>query len=240
MSDSDITHIPQADSADKIHIAGKALISAVPWIGGPAAEIFAAVITQPLSKRKDEWILSIATGLISLKEKVDGFSIESLSQDENFVTTVMHASQVAVRNHHKEKLKALRNAVLNAATTSSKEDNLNLMFIRYIDELTPHHFRVLKFFCDNEGELSHVKSYEELYTGSLKLGPEMENTPDEFKLFCTDLIARGMLRISQSVDDFPGIHQPNVIVEESDDASTSTLAVTSIGRAFLRLILEDK
>jgi len=46
--------------ADHAHMLIKAAISAIPVYGGPAAEIFSAIITPPLSKRRDKWIVEIA------------------------------------------------------------------------------------------------------------------------------------------------------------------------------------
>ena len=133
MSDSDIRRSkPKAGAGDVAHTVVKAGLSAIPFIGGPAAEIFSAIIVPPLSKRRNEWIESIAKGLKTLEEKIDNFNIEALSQNEMFITTVMHASQAAIRNHQKEKLEALRNAVLNAALPNAPEEDIQLMFLNYI------------------------------------------------------------------------------------------------------------
>lgn len=63
---------------DVAHTIMKVGISAIPFIGGPANELFSAIITPPLSKRRDAWINSIATGLRELEVKIDGFSLEGL------------------------------------------------------------------------------------------------------------------------------------------------------------------
>jgi hypothetical protein len=58
----------------------------------------------------------------------------------------MHATQVALRNHHTEKREALCNAVLNVASGNAPQDNIQLMFLDFIDTLTPWHLRILHFF----------------------------------------------------------------------------------------------
>ena len=68
-----------------------------------------------------------------------------------FITTILQASQAAIRNHQEEKLEALRNAVLNSALPGAPAEDLQFMFVRYIDELTPWHLSVLKFFDDPLG-----------------------------------------------------------------------------------------
>jgi hypothetical protein len=146
MGSSDTRSEPKWGTGDLAHTVAKAGLSAIPVIGGPAAEIFSAIIVPPLSKRRDEWIASIDKDLKTLEEKVDNFNIEGLSQNEMFITTAMHASQAAIRNHQKEKLKALRNAVLNAALPSAPEEDIQLMFLNFVDIFTPWHLRILKLF----------------------------------------------------------------------------------------------
>lgn len=138
---------PEPEKWDKGHAAVKAGLAIIPDIGGMAAELFSMVIAPPLEKRRNQWLDDIAERLKSLEE-VDGFRVEDLSQNETFITVVMHATQVAIRNHQQEKLEALRNAVLNAAMPEAPEDDRQLMFLNFIDELTPWHLRILHFFND--------------------------------------------------------------------------------------------
>lgn len=73
---------PKSDIGDAAHTLGRALLSLIPVAGGPAVELFSTVITPPLSKRRDEWIISIVRGLKALEAKVEGFTIESLAESE--------------------------------------------------------------------------------------------------------------------------------------------------------------
>ncbi len=146
MKDSDARKKPQGGVGDVAHTVAKVGLSGIPWVGGPAAEIFSAIIAPPLSKRRDRWIQSIAAGLERLEKEVEGFRIEELSKNDMFITTVMQASQAAIRNHQQEKLEALRNAVLNAALPNPPEEDMQLMFLNFVDTLTSWHLRVLEFF----------------------------------------------------------------------------------------------
>jgi hypothetical protein len=80
----------------------------------------------------------------------------------------MHASQVAIRNHQKEKLEALRNAVLNAALSNAPDEDLQLMFLIFVDSLTPLHIKALKLIYDKKpltglsGFESHHDFYEQI------------------------------------------------------------------------------
>ncbi|MBE2227466.1 MAG: hypothetical protein IAE93_09000 [Ignavibacteria bacterium] len=138
---------PEADVKDiimRLHNAGAKLVP-----GGSAyIVLMSIVVTTSLDKRKKVWLESIASGLIELKQKFHNFEFENLNENENFVTAFMHASQSALRNHQREKLEALKNAVLNSVTTSAPNDDLQLIFINNIDKMTQWHLRILQFYHD--------------------------------------------------------------------------------------------
>lgn len=184
---------------DIAHAIAKAGISGIPVIGGPVAEIFSLIIVPPLSKRRDKWIESIAEDLKKLEEKVSGFKIEELSENDAFITAVTHATQVAIRNHHHEKLEALRNAVLNAALPNAPEEDLQLMFLEFVDTLTPWHLRVLKFL-DNPKEWGQKYgiSYPNWSGGGANAAlehafPELRGKRQLYDIFVKDLYSRGLL-----------------------------------------------
>jgi hypothetical protein len=89
---------------------------------------------------------AVADGLKWLEGKVEGFHVEDLAQNEAFVSTVLDASQAAIRNHQQEKLEALWNAVLNVAIGRAPDEDVQLMFVNLVDSLTPWHVRILRFF----------------------------------------------------------------------------------------------
>lgn len=140
---------PTPTAGDTVHAFVKAGLSAIPIAGGPAAELFAYIIAPPLTKRRDEWLLSISEGLKALERKVDTFSIESLQHNDAFVTMLLEASRIALRTHVDEKIEALRNAVLNAAL-ESPDDLFEAMLLQFLEAATPWHLRVLAFYRDPE------------------------------------------------------------------------------------------
>lgn len=157
MTESERKKKPKPKASDIAHSVVKAGLSAIPFVGGPAAELFNTIIAPPLAKRRDEWMESIADGLRDLEEKVENFKIEDLAEDEMFITAVIQASRIAVTNHQKEKLEALRNAVLNSALRNAPEEDIQLVFLNFVDVLTPWHLRVLKFF-DNPLDWAEVNN----------------------------------------------------------------------------------
>jgi hypothetical protein len=147
MNESDDSQIPTKTGGDVLYAITKGTISSIPVFGGLGAELLELALASPLSKRRDEWMESIARRLDSVQAKLD-----SLAKDPAFVTTVLRATQIAIRNHAEEKLEALRNAVINTAAGRAPEDDRSTLFLNLVESFTPTHLRILKFF-QNRGSL---------------------------------------------------------------------------------------
>lgn len=148
MGPSKDKNLPQPTKGDHAHALTKGVISAIPWVGGTVAELFGIVIAPPLVKRRDQWLETIAQRLSDLEGKVDGFKISALAMNEAFITAIMHATAAAMKNHQKEKLDALRNAVVNSALPSSPEADVQLIFLGWVDWMTPMHLGLLALLSD--------------------------------------------------------------------------------------------
>ena len=131
MTDDGYT-VPKKTAGDVAHAAVKAVLAAVPVVGGSGVELFQFVIQAPLEKRRVEWMERIGQGLARLEAK--GIDIAGLCESEEFVSAVMYGSQIALRTHQEKKLEALRNAILNVAACSAPEEALQLMFLNFVDE----------------------------------------------------------------------------------------------------------
>jgi hypothetical protein len=188
---------------DIAHIVSKAGISAIPWLGGPATELFTAVITPSLEKRRIKWLNSLAEELERLQKEVGGFSYEEIAKNEAFISSVLQASQSALRTNQEEKLKALRNAVLNSLKPNSPDEDQQSMFMFYIDTLTPWHLRILSFFKNpREWGKKNNTEYPDWSAG----GPStvLEHTFSELRgkrefydQIVKDLYSRGLMSIDQ-------------------------------------------
>jgi len=161
----------------------KAALSAIPFAGGPVADFMAYVIEPPLSKRRAEWEQSVTEKLNELEDKVEGFNVKELVEDESFVTAYVNATRLAISEHRKEKLDALRNAVLNTALPSSPEDDRLALFFNYIDRLTPWHLRILDYFGGNYAHGTDLTLYMR----------EMVGREAFYGLLVDDLITCGLL-----------------------------------------------
>ena len=148
---------------------------------------------------------------------------------------MIQATAVALRNHHEQKLIALRNCVRNAAQGTDLEPDIQLSFVRFIDELSPTHVRILLLIDKLQAEIAALYSYEEIYQC---LYPRLDGSPTTsmFKMFFLELESRGLLWISQLIADFSGIYAPNVVVAGGTDTNLPGVIVSDVGHSFLEFI----
>ena len=153
-------------SNDYVHATFKGLVSSIPFAGGALSVLFDTVFSAPIDKRKKEWLLSLDEAIKELTIKVDGLTPESLRENEVFISVAMQASQIALKNHQKEKLEALSNAVFNAVIMTSINENKALIFTRIIDEITPLHIQLLSFLDnpDRYEKLLQDKTGKNMFT----------------------------------------------------------------------------
>lgn len=153
---------PKKTIGDAAHAVVRGVLGIVPYAGSSAIELLNAVITPPLERRRQAWMTDIGERLEKLE--ADGFDIKTLEQNEEFISTLLYASHLAIRTHHEEKLAALRNAVINTARNQAPDATLRQMFLNFVDSLTELHLQILKFFQNpgpppggmTMGGLSHV------------------------------------------------------------------------------------
>ncbi|MDZ7660937.1 hypothetical protein [Thiohalophilus sp.] len=222
MEDDEI-EVPSKSPGDVAHSIAKAGLSAVPVIGGPAAELFQNVVQPPLEKRRGEWMAKVGEKLQELEK--NGLNLEDLKENEQFISAAMYASHLALRTHQEEKIAALRNAVVNIATDQAPEEALQHIFLDFIDSLTEVHLRILKLFQEptpppniSMGGLSSVLEHNI---------PEMRNRRDLYDQFWRDLYSRGLVNTD-------GLHLTMT------GNGLGQKRTTAMGDSFLRFISESE
>lgn len=183
----------QGAIALKIAEAG---ISAIPVIGGSLA-VLSEFLSEPYSRRKQLWLQQLAEVVSELQNRVSELS-KPLEENERFLTAVLHANQIAMRAHQQEKLSALRNAVRNSALKSAPDDDRQLMFLRFIDDLTVSHIRVLAVFDNPTAAVAATGKEMRVIMGGLVLViyhcvPELNGQVHFCDQLCRDLENRGLV-----------------------------------------------
>lgn len=134
---------PERSAGDTVHAVVKSIASAVSTAGGPLSVLLETLFAPPIERRKEKWFKQLAEVVSQLEQRVADLTAEKLSQNELFVTVALQATQIALRNHQDEKLSALRGAVLHAGLPHGPDEQLQLMFLQFVDELTPSHLAML-------------------------------------------------------------------------------------------------
>lgn len=156
--------LPQDRIGDDLHRAARAALAGIPFAGGAAVELFNRLLAPPIQRRRDAWLNVLAERVARLEQE-GRVKVEDLQRNDEFVSTVMQASQAAVRNHQKGKLDALRNAVLNTALGQAPEDAKREVFLGLVDTLTVWHLRVLSFLAAPGGSTNARQLNMDLITG---------------------------------------------------------------------------
>jgi hypothetical protein len=111
---------------------------------------------------------------------------------------ILNATQAAGRTHEQEKLEALRNAITNSALGLAPEEHVQLMFVRFIDEFTTLHLRLLAYMRDPPGWFVRHKSLPgPANSGSRTLVleaalPELNGQKDLYMQAVNEVAARGL------------------------------------------------
>ena len=138
--------------ADVAYSLVKAGLGSIPIAGAAASELLALLVTPPLERRRNEWMNDLGERLRQLEQE-KGLELESLSDNDLFIDTVLYATQLALRTSEKEKKEYLRNAIVNCALGDTPEQSLAKMFLNLIDQFTVWHLKILNLFDDPEGPM---------------------------------------------------------------------------------------
>ena len=90
---------PEPRVVDYADAAVRTLVSAIPGLGGPAAQLIAIAIAPPFERRRASWFNDLADRLASLEQAVDGFTVQSLTDNEEMVADVTKEDVDQARTH---------------------------------------------------------------------------------------------------------------------------------------------
>lgn len=224
--------LPQPDFEDAAYAGRKALVSMVPFVGGAASELL-TLLSTPLAQRRDGWLTDLERRLRELEDHVAGFRFEGLSQDKEFVSATLTATQAALKTTQEEKLRALQNAVLSAAVGRIPDEERQSAFLSLIDRFQPAHLRILQTFqtWPNSGQYQNWQSTITLqnpgtptrWIRDFVVGFRQEN-PNFIRMLLTDLYNAGL----------------SFIRPDSENIPNNGRWITDLGFEFLRFVSEPE
>ncbi|NUU80065.1 hypothetical protein [Paenibacillus xylanilyticus] len=215
---------------DMVHALTKGAIASIPVLGNYLSEAFDLLVTQPAEKRKENIILMMDERLHRLENT--SIDLNSLAENELFLSSVLQATQIAMRTHQNDKLIALINSITNVATDISLNDSKVQMFLSFIDGFNEWHLRLLLFFDDPKGSLESKGLSSDFYMGGASSAlysyyPELKSEEEFTRQVINDLHHRGLLNSDAGV--------LNTMMTGSGIVASRT---TRAGKEFLHFISE--
>lgn len=206
-------------------------LGCAPGVGGILSEVFSTVFTDPSVKRRDKILIEIYKRLekLELNSKYNN-NIQKLQESEVFLTIVFQAYQVAMRTHQKEKIRALMNCIEHSAL-DDVDENLQHMFLMFIDSFTEWHLRVL-LLLDNpeevlcENGIDKNSCNENLAQVFYAAYPQLKEKREFSNQVIRDLYGKGLITTDGSVLGLP--------MAPPDGLFSSR--TTGMGKEFLKFI----
>jgi hypothetical protein len=99
-----------------------------------------------VAQRRDDWLEDLERRVQGLEGRVAGFRFDDLGHNAQFVSATLQATQAALRTHQKDKLEALKNAVVNVALGHEPDVDRQTVFLSLVDRFTAAHLKLLKAF----------------------------------------------------------------------------------------------
>ncbi len=83
---------PSANALDTAQALARAAVSAVPFVGGPAAELLDLVIRPSLARRQQEWLDRLAESINELRAERPELEVDALLANDSFQDGLYQAS----------------------------------------------------------------------------------------------------------------------------------------------------
>jgi hypothetical protein len=208
----------------------RAAASVVPVAGGPIQVLVENVFQAPLEKRRQQWLAEVAGVITDLQNEIAELTPENLAKNDVFVTVALNAAPIALRNHQREKLDALRNAMYNSVRPGAPSEDEQVTYLSLVDQLTPWHIRLLVLLHDPAGWMTK----NGVHNPGWGMGgrstvlehciPELRGERDTYEPLVSDLQTRGLLQTG------------NILFTTMTGGGMMQRATTARGAAFIRYI----
>jgi hypothetical protein len=209
----------------------KAALGSIPIVGAAASELLQLLVTPPLEKRRNEWMIEVGEKLKQLEQKEE-LDLTKLASNDVFIDVVLQTTQLALLTSEKEKIQYFKNVILNSAV----EENPNItevhIFLNFISTFTVWHIKILKLFDNPEDWFKkNGKSMPSYMAAGLsnvleEAYPELTGKRDLYDLIWDDLSRAGLHKTS-------GLHTTMT------GSGLMVQRTTPFGKEFLEFITES-
>lgn len=209
----------------------KAVLGSIPVVGATASELLQLLVTPPLEKRRNEWMIEVGEKLKQLEQKEE-LDLIKLANNDVFIDVVLQTTHLALRTSEKEKIQYFKNVILNSAV----EENPNItevqIFLNFISTFTVWHIKILKLFDNPENWFKkNGKSLPNYMAAGLsnvleEAYPELKGKRELYDLIWDDLSRAGLHKTS-------GLHTTMT------GSGLMVPRTTTFGKEFLEFITES-
>ena len=230
------TEPPKKDSVTEIHEGIGEFLKACT---GPASPLVSLIWPSFHQKRVEKWRNEVHLKIEELSDIHEQFTIKSLQENPEFTSILIQSTQIATRNFQEEKLIFLKNIIINTPSSYLKSD-LKLTFLNFVDELSVSQIQLLSILNEKIGEIQILPSLPQIYNYLVE-NNSVEWTKHEFRLFISGLQTRGLIRLSDDIDDFAGEVTTTTLFSIGQEEATTErfIMVLETGEMFLDFILNQ-
>lgn len=222
--------LPKQIGGDILDSLIKGGLGAIPIYGSPAAELFNLIIRPPLEQRRDNFLEVLAIRLEELEKRYNGL-IETLKENESFISNFLQAAPIAIKNHKTEIHEALINSALNSALPGAPEDSIQKMYLNFLDSFTEWHLKLMNFAHDSKTwPVEQRKIVEDrpnqtspLYHYAFESFPSLKSNRELLYVVWGDLVSKKLVNL------------PNLDLPVSHEVFLSPMT-TSFGQGFMKFI----
>ncbi len=202
MNNEKIPYPPEATGEEQaiefLMLLAKGATIPVP-IASFVVDIIDRLYKRPIESRRIQWMEQVTEAINTLVSQQQGLTPSKLAENEEFVTILHRASELAVKTHQEQKRTLLKNAIISAGSPTAPNLDKQIFFLRTIDELTVNQVIVLSFYDDprNWFESRHITRPE--YFSAPRSAilehayPKIANDPFFNELVVTELDRRSLV-----------------------------------------------
>lgn len=209
----------------------KIALGFVPWVGGALAEVVGH-LNNDLARRQEYWMVQVSEAINAL-QKTSGLTVDELMKNEAFTSFLLQATPIALRNHQKEKITTLKNALTSVGNPEFSDEDLAFQFLRYIDELTVSHLTILRIISSRADVFKEVKSMQQAFE-QLIMEDQTDISPLVARTYLRDLDSRGLVN-AIDLEDLPDFESKAVYIA-TEQTDRHPLQLTELGEKFLSFI----
>ncbi len=206
--------------------------------GAPLTEVRAMVldmVDEGWERRRGVWHEKLES---ALHELLRTFKPSELKHNDLFLSLVAETTAQALRTHQHEKIRALRNVLVNGVLRVDIGEDLKFTLLRTLDDLTPTHLGVLRYLASLADADSTLESYEALYQSFVwDTGQVMSRA--HFKLCCDEFGMRKLVHLVGMDDQFDESAGTSPLPKPDLDVR-ARVVVTEVGRQLIRLLSDPE